>query len=333
MANTDRVTVADVARYAGVSSAVVSYVVNNGPRPVAPATARRVRHAIDVLHYRPNSTARALRTGRSGVLGLVMPGTSNPFFGEYADALHIAAAAAGVGVLTAGSGGRVDSELAAVDQISRREIDGLIVATSIVPADVPALRRPAVTTVLIDCPFPVPGFTTIGPDAATGAQDAVEHLLVRHGHASVALVAGDDADHDGRRQGWASAHTRNRRQPGPTVTTAYSRAGGCRGVAELLAADRSTSAVLVASDLQAVGVLHHLAVAEIRVPEDVAVVSFDGTGIAAYTNPTLTVSAQPIEAMAAAAVAAVLDAAPPQHQAFAMTTIVRTSCGCQAAHR
>ena len=61
------VTLVDVARYAGVSTAVVSYVVNDGPRPVAPATADRVRNAIAVLGYRPNSHARALISGRTGI--------------------------------------------------------------------------------------------------------------------------------------------------------------------------------------------------------------------------------------------------------------------------
>ena len=66
-----RVTRADVARYAGVSGAVVSYVVNGGPRPVAPATRERVLHAVRALGYRPNATARALSRGSTGLLGLV----------------------------------------------------------------------------------------------------------------------------------------------------------------------------------------------------------------------------------------------------------------------
>lgn len=80
-----KVTLADVARYTGVSTAVVSYVINDGPRPVAAETALRVREAIDVLGYRPNTSARALMTGSTGIVGLIHPGTSNPFFGEYGD--------------------------------------------------------------------------------------------------------------------------------------------------------------------------------------------------------------------------------------------------------
>src|SRR5689334_914138 len=82
-ATSKAVTRDDVARYAGVSSAVVSYVVNDGPRPVAAATAARVRDAIELLGYRPNAAARALKVGSSGLLALVVPDSSNPFFAEF----------------------------------------------------------------------------------------------------------------------------------------------------------------------------------------------------------------------------------------------------------
>ena len=81
------VTRADVARYAGVSTAVVSYVINDGPKPVAPATAARVRAAIDRLAYRPNGNARALRTGTTQMLGLVLSDSTNPYFVELAAAI------------------------------------------------------------------------------------------------------------------------------------------------------------------------------------------------------------------------------------------------------
>jgi LacI family transcriptional regulator len=80
-------TRADVARYAGVSTAGVSDVVNDGPRRVAPETAARVRTAIEILNYRPNVNARALKRGSTEMLGLVLPNITNPFFAEYVRAL------------------------------------------------------------------------------------------------------------------------------------------------------------------------------------------------------------------------------------------------------
>ena len=82
----------DVARLAGVSTAVVSYVVNDGPRPVAPATRARVLDAIAKLGYRPNTVARSLITGKSGLIGLVVPDVENPYFASLARSVETAVA-------------------------------------------------------------------------------------------------------------------------------------------------------------------------------------------------------------------------------------------------
>ena len=79
-----RITRSDVARYAGVSSAVVSYVLNGGPKPVAAATRLRVLDAIAVLGYRPNAAARALSRGVADMIGMIVPDSRNPYFAEYA---------------------------------------------------------------------------------------------------------------------------------------------------------------------------------------------------------------------------------------------------------
>ena len=99
------VTRADVARYAGVSTAVVSYVMNDGPNPVAAATAARVRRAIEVLGDRPNLSARALRSGSTRMLALVVSDISNPFFADYALQVQAEAGSRGYAVLMANAHG------------------------------------------------------------------------------------------------------------------------------------------------------------------------------------------------------------------------------------
>ena len=112
-----RATAAEVARRAGVSPAVVSYVVNGGPRNVAPETAARVRDAVRDLGYRPNRAARALRRGSTGIVGLVIPRVANPFMAELSEAVQDAAARRGLAVLAAGSGNEPD-----VEQIGRAHV-------------------------------------------------------------------------------------------------------------------------------------------------------------------------------------------------------------------
>src|SRR5256885_594437 len=100
MASVTRKQVADLAR---VSEATVSYVVNNGPRPVAPETRARVLKAIETLGYHPSGVARSLRLQRTSMIGLVVPDTANPFYGEIARAIENIGYASGYTVILCNS--------------------------------------------------------------------------------------------------------------------------------------------------------------------------------------------------------------------------------------
>lgn len=333
------VTRADVARSAGVSTAVVSYVVNGGPKSVSKATEERVRQAITRLGYRPNRTARALAMGTTKTLGLVVPDSTNPFYAEYALEIQRAAHRRGYAVLITSSGFDAEVELRAMLDLCDRQIDGLIVTAGTSYGRLHELSRQGVRTpiVLIDSATSFPGFSTVGPAAAAGAAAVVEHLLSVHHHRGVALVIGDNADPatDGREAGWLQAHAARRRALGPVDRTAFTRDGGYEAGLRLLSAaqvrpgqDRPT-AVITSSDLQATGLLRAAHELGLRVPTDLAIVSFDGTEETRYCWPALTTSRQPTEAMAEAAVQAVLDPArQPVHQSFAMDLLIRDSCGC-----
>jgi LacI family transcriptional regulator len=327
------VTRADVARYAGVSSAVVSYVVNNGPRPVAEATAVRVRAAIELLGYRPNLSARALKIGSTRTLGLVLSDLVNPFFAEFALEIQSRAAAAGYAVLITNSHGDARTEHHAIDDLISRQVDGLLLASGDVRSESAArLRRYGVAAVLIDCATPVPGQATLGPDAVGGARLAVEHLIDVHGHDLVALVLGDGGrpGADAREQGWQAATRGRGLLDGPIARGPFSREGGYVAARRLLTARNPPAAIFASSDLQGVGVLRAARELKVRVPDDLAVVAFDGTPEAEYACPPMTVVRQPVGEMAASAVRRVLTKAGPAetHESFAMHLVVRQSCGC-----
>ncbi len=326
-----KVTLADVARYTGVSTAVVSYVINDGPRPVAAETALRVREAIDVLGYRPNTSARALMTGSTGIVGLIHPGTSNPFFGEYGDAFYKVATEAGVALLTATSAGRADTERALIESLASRNVDGIISVTSMTKADISGIRNPRIPLLFVNCPFPIPGYQTIGPNAIDGSLRVVDHLLAHHGHRQVALVAGGtrSEEPEERQLGWLEAHRRLGLAAGPVVRTSYTADGGYDAIGSLLDPPERPSAVFVTSDLQAFGALHAIHDRGLRIPDDIAVVSFDGTEASAHTWPPLTVAQQPLHSMAAAGVAGVMSDAAPTHTLIDMNLVLRRSCGCE----
>lgn len=329
------VTRADVARYAGVSTAVVSYVMNSGPRRVAPQTAARVREAIARLDYRPNVHAQALRRGTTEMIGLVLSDPTNPFFVEFVAAISEAAFAQGRAVVIASARASLETEMTLVDDLVRRQVDGLIVASVFRRPDLSLLRSHRRTAmVFIDAPGAIPGYASVGTDGVRGAALAVEHLVRVHHHQTVGLLVGgiNSPSADPREQGWQQAVRAAGLEDGPIARVDWSREGGYEGGHRLMASPKPPSAIFASSDLLAVGLLRAAHERGLRVPEDLAVIGFDGTKESEFCWPPLTVVAQPIQQMARATVQLVLDEQRTEtYTAFVGELVVRQSCGCGRA--
>lgn len=316
----DPVTRNDVADYAGVSTAVVSYVVNEGPRKVAPETRDRVLEAIRVLGYRPNATARALRMGTTRTFGLITPDGGNPLFAELAKAIDREAAARGFVVLQTSADGDPATENAKIAELVARQVSGLVL---VAPTADPALEDVEVPVIAINRVLPATG--SVRPAYREGARRGVEHLI-SHGHRRIGLVIGG-AGHPERELGWGDALAAAGLPEGPIARTTFSRGGGYRAGQTLLH-DRPT-AIFASSDLQAIGVLRALHEAGARVPEDVALVAFDGTRETEYTWPPLTVVRQPVEELARQAVSRLIEGEDSTEALTVPTELVlRRSCGC-----
>ena len=326
------ITQADVARFAGVSTAVVSYVVNGGPRPVAVETAERVRQAIDVLGYRPNEQARALTLGRSGTIGFVMSEGLNPLRAEFISELTVAANQVGMRIVTANVG--QDDELARdIDNLMAQRVDGLLFASSAARADIILNSRLGDTPVVfIDMPGPILAQRTIGVDAQGAAEQLVTHLIEVHGHRGVALIIGDHGfgNPDPRERGWWQALKSAGLGESPLVRVPFSMSGGYYGGLQILAGRPRPTAIFASSDQQAFGLLRAINEQGLRVPEDVAVVTYDGTRLTEFTPPPLTVARQPITAIAEAAISLLGKSVGPagRHIALQAELVIRSSCGC-----
>jgi LacI family transcriptional regulator len=324
-----QVTRSDVARYAGVSTAVVSYVVNSGPRPVAEATAARVRDAIRVLGYRPNASARALRTGSTQMLGLVVPEIGNPLFAEMAVAVEQCAARHGHAVLLVNSESDPQLERTLIRSLTARQVDGIIISTVQHGNAVVDLSTLGVPVVLLNTFAAQDGVETVGVDAREGARIGVEHLI-SHGHSRIGLIIGG-AETEAREWGWQDATRAAGLSDGPIAREPFTRRGGYDGAMRLFGGSDRPTALFASSDMQAVGALRALGELGLRVPEDVAVLSFDGTDEAEYAAPRLTVVRQPVDEMAEEAVTRLVAAEPeraPHHASFLPTLVIGRSCGC-----
>lgn len=316
------VTMSDVARRAGTSAAVVSYVLSGGPRPVAAATRERVLRAADELGYHRNRIAAALRSGSSGMVGLVLPDTLNPYFAALGR--HLERALGNAGALTVIANADFDPTQydAAVRAFRSAQVDGLVLVPTGEEADdaadtgtTPAVyvhHRPARSSLPL-----------VATDNTAAVTEAVAHLR-GHDHADVGFLAGahDHGPLGRRRAAWRDAHP-----GGPLLRCAAERAAARDLTADLAARGELPSALVAATDEQAIGVLAAAGARGLAVPGELALISCDGTGDAAFTVPALTAIQQPLVTMAEEAVA-LLRSPAGGDRAPAARLVPRRSCGC-----
>ncbi|WP_259606712.1 LacI family DNA-binding transcriptional regulator [Microbacterium neungamense] len=315
-----RVSMAQVAARAGVSGQTVSRVVNGSPR-VDPATRARVEEAMAELGYRPHRAARALRTGRSHTIGLVV--TTLATVGNSRTLQGVAETAAERGyaltVVTAGpTAAAIDG---AFDTLRDQGVDGLIVlneASALLDRDrVPGDLR----LVVIDAPHGSP-FRSVQSDHADGAAAATGRLLAL-GHPSVDHLAGPEGSYAAaeRERGWRETLERAGIPAPPVVRGDWSADSGYAAASALATA----GAVFCANDQMALGLIRGLTESGRRVPEDVSVVGFDDVPDAANYRPPLTTVRQDFTALARTAVAALvadIEAAPAPAASVIPTELV-----------
>lgn len=306
------VTLHDVAAAAGVSIKTVSNVINDYPH-IRPATRAKVEAAIAELDYTPNLTARNLRSGRTGAIALALPDLSLAYFAELAAEVIREAEAAGVVVLVEQTGADRDRELELLRSPRLKLTDGLIFSPlGMGQEDVAALEVPYPMVVLGERIFdgPADHVTMRNVEAARAATE----YLIAQGRRRIALVGA----HEGEVLGSAALRLRGYRDALEAAgipydddivgyTTLWHRANGADSMRELLARGAEFDAVFGLNDTLALGAMRVLQEAGRRVPEDVAVVGFDGLDEAAYSIPSLTTVDPGREWIAKTAVATLLE--------------------------
>jgi LacI family transcriptional regulator len=328
---------ADVARLAGVSPAVVSYVTN-GSHPVSTTTRARVLAAIDQLGYRPNALARSLATSRSHTLGLLLPDSSNPYFAELSSAIENAAFAAGFTVLLGNGDDEFVREMTYVRAFLDRRVDGVIVCPgndfSHGFDELVAAQVPVVSTDRVSRESPLPSVVV---DNEGGARLATTHLM-EHGREVFACISGprDVSPAHARATGWIRTLEESGRDVDRELLTFtdFTARGGWEATRDLLHRRPGIDALFVGSDLQAFGALRALADSGLRPGEDVAVIGFDGIQLGEYISPRLTTVAQPFDEISTAVVERMVeligDPSPTAHDVRLLATRlrIRESCGC-----
>ncbi|MFY0406538.1 LacI family DNA-binding transcriptional regulator [Solicola sp. PLA-1-18] len=294
-----------VAEHAGVSVRTVSNVVN-GYTHVSAAMRERVQRSIDELGYRPNVAARTLRSGRTGVIGLVVPEVHSPYFGELASAVVRLAAERGWMVHIDQTEGDAERERRLVEGSSSRLVDGLVVSPwALGAADLTARPDDAVPLVMLGERDGAGLVDHVAIDNVGAAREATAHLVAtgRRRIAAVGLqphLANDTARL--RLAGFTEAMQAAGLTPAATVEVrALHRADGAAAVAGLLeGSSGAPDAVFCFTDELALGVARALADRGLTVPDDVALVGFDDVEDGRYAVPSLTTVSPDKQAIAAA---------------------------------
>ncbi|HEY9412006.1 MAG TPA: LacI family DNA-binding transcriptional regulator [Jiangellaceae bacterium] len=287
----------EVARLAGVSVGTVSNVLNR-PEKVSEETLRRVEQVIERLDFVPNRGAADLRTGRSRMIGLVVPDITNPFFAEVARGAVDAASQQGYVVVLCNSDQDIGKQDGYLDVLEEQRVAGVLInPIGKIPSRLGRLRDRGSGVVLVDRTAKVSEYSSVAVDDVRGGQVAVEHLLAS-GARTVAMVNGPAtlrqcAD---RRRGARKALDKAGRAADDLVEVSMETMSIHAGVAaaeRLLALDIRPDAVFCANDLMAIGVTRRLTEAGLNVPDDVAVAGYDDVELAAEAPIPLTSIGQP----------------------------------------
>jgi len=294
-------TIYDVAAACGVAPSTVSRAFSR-PGRVNAETAARIRQVAEEMGYRANPLARALPTGKTSLLALVVSDVTNPFYFEIIRGAEIAATEADYTLLVADVHESATAERKALER-ALPLVEGVVLGTSRMSDSairVMAQQRPTVVLNRV-----ITGIPSVVTDNTRGVRRAVEHLAGL-GHTTIGYVAGPEASWaDGMRwRGMREAAEQldvRVQRVGPFAPTL---AGGVEAAGVI--ATSTVSAVVAYNDLVAIGLMRGLAAAGLRVPRDVSVVGFDDIFGAELCSPALTTVAAPLTALGTFAVQTLL---------------------------
>jgi DNA-binding LacI/PurR family transcriptional regulator len=330
----DRMDIHTVAKLANVSIATVSRTINHIPT-VNPKMAKRVWEAIRELNYFPNTQARALVSGRSRLLGLIVSEITNPFFPELIQGFEEVAVENGYEILIGSTNYDPERMKSCIRRMVERNAEGVAIMTfGIEQPLLDQLADRKIPLVFVDFAPNRPGMSVLRVDYHHGIRQAVQHLAAL-GHRSIAFVAGPLRLHSA--QSRLVAFKKALQECGIPVNEKlivegdHTMEGGMTAAERLTAQKNLPTAIMCSNDMLAIGVLHRLSRSGLRVPDDVSVIGFDDIHMSAMMIPPLTSIQMSRSDLARAAVGAlrahVEETSPKREYKIDTHLIVRESTG------
>ena len=334
-----RPTQQDVARLAGVSRASVSYVLSgNAKRPVriSEDTRGKILQAAHQLGYEPDAAAQSLRSQKSCTVGVLIPDMFNPHYWEIVRGVESKLQEAGYDLMLMSTSLSPEREYSALRTLLRRRVDGLILLLTYFDQE----QREVQTIIRRRSPVVLLGawlkeLDSVLPDDQAGGAELYQYLC-QLGHQRIGLVYGVAREESGRTRLKMYRDFIQQTQPalGDTLVETCGPAihDGYQAAQRLLLRRPRPTAIVVINDLLAIGVLHAVAEAGLRVPEDISIAGYDDIDPAPYLNPSLTTVKMHAEEMGRLAARLLFERMgsadhPPQHMVVPTLLIRRASVG------
>jgi DNA-binding LacI/PurR family transcriptional regulator len=315
----------EVAKRAKVSTATVSRTINNSDK-VKPATAERVRRAIEELNFYPNTHARTLVSGRSRMLGLIISDITNPFFPELVKSFEDQAVQRGKEVIIGNTDYNPKRMAGCIQRMVERKVDGVAIMTSEAdPALMMELTRRNIPTVFMDTGKPGPHCANIRIDYAQGIQEALQHLFALN-HRRIAFISGPMNLESARIRHAAFVSGMKARGLADEALVEKGNhriEGGAMAMRTLLKLPQRPTAVIASNDLTAIGALGVIQDVGMKVPDDISLIGFDDISFAHLTQPpltTITLSRTQLAVTAFAALEALIRKEDGTHADYTIST-------------
>jgi LacI family transcriptional regulator len=332
-------TMRDVALRAGVSLPTVSYVVNNGPRPVSASTRAKVLEVINELGYKPNQLAKSLARKNTRAIALIVPNSSDLFFARLAQVVEEAAYSAGYNLFICNTQQDIQREKNYYSLLIEKHIDGILLVTcGIKPDQLRDAVGDNLPLVILDREIEGAFLDTIVYNNYMGGKQATEHLLM-HGHTRIGCLAGPRVLLGARQrvEGYKDALRQVGIKPENSMIRwlDYTFEGGLRGTLELLDGVERPTAIVACNDEMGVASIHAARRRGLQIPRDVALVGIGDSFIGQICIPQLTTIFGSLDVMGRMGAETLLArvngtaSLTPSRQILDTKLLVRESCGCR----
>lgn len=323
------VTITDVAKHVGVAVATISRYLSG----FTVRNEEKIREAIVELNYRPSAAARNLKSGRTGIIAIVVPDITNPFFASIVEGAEAAVGEDRM-ILLVNTGDSREREEKALSQLFGR-VDGVIMAPLTEDEQGPSLFSQFGPPIVFVDRVTKDGekFSSVLTDNEKGAQIAIDYLI-GHGHKKIAMISGPLSTTPGKRR--ADGYFKALKKAGLTdeyfIESDFSEAGGYAAMCSLLERDAVPTAVFTANNLMTMGSLHALCDRGVSVPSEISIIGFDDLEFAELINPSLSVIARDARLQGSQAMDLMIKHlnneanTPPEHSMVDVQLVERGSC-------